>query len=33
MAPPPKYLIQRKLVKRFFETHLPSQPIIDYSSQ
>lgn len=24
MAPPPKYLISRKLVKRFFERYLPS---------
>ncbi|KRX05651.1 hypothetical protein PPERSA_09791 [Pseudocohnilembus persalinus] len=27
MAPPPKYLITRKLVRRFFDKHLPKQPL------
>jgi len=27
MAPPPKYLITRKLVKRFFTNYLPKEPL------
>ncbi len=28
MAPPPKYVITRKLVKRFFDKYLPRKPIM-----
>lgn len=28
MAPPPKYIITRKLVKHFFQKHLPKTPIL-----
>lgn len=27
MAPPPKYVISRKLVKRFFDKYLPRKPM------
>ena len=27
MAPPPRYLITRRLVKRFFNSYLPRQPL------
>lgn len=27
MAPPPRYLITRNLVRRFFEKYLPRQPL------
>lgn len=30
MAPPPKYLITRKLVKRFFTNYLPKEPLYSY---
>ena len=30
MAPPPKYLITRKLVKRFFDNYLPKEPLYAY---
>ena len=31
MAPPPKYLITRKLVKRFFDNYLPKEPLHSFS--
>ena len=27
MGPPPKYLISRKLIKRFYDNYLPKAPI------
>lgn len=30
MAPPPKHLITRKLVKRFFDNYLPKEPAYAY---
>ncbi len=28
MAPPPKYLVTRKLIRRWFENYLPKKPIL-----
>ncbi|EGR27640.1 hypothetical protein IMG5_192440 [Ichthyophthirius multifiliis] len=33
MAPPPKYIITRKLVRKYFEKNLPKQPLETQAQQ